>query len=66
MAAFLRQRASGPAVVVGHSLGGYIAIRLAGATPAEVVRATVLEDPGLEDPAFDSLERLAAQLTVPP
>ena len=65
VAAFLRQRASGPAVVVGHSLGGYIAIRLAGAAP-DLVARMVLEDPGLEDPAFDSPQRLAAQLTVPP
>jgi pimeloyl-ACP methyl ester carboxylesterase len=45
-AEFLRQVVGEPAYIVGHSLGGLVAIQL-GAVVPELVRAMVLEDPPL-------------------
>ena len=44
--AFLRAQATEPAVLMGHSLGGNVAVAVAAQAP-ELVRALVLEDPGL-------------------
>lgn len=46
VAAFLRQVVGRPALMVGHSLGGLVAVWLATHTP-ELLSGLVLEDPGL-------------------
>ncbi|MCG6568775.1 alpha/beta fold hydrolase [Tessaracoccus sp. ZS01] len=45
-----------PALVVGHSLGGLVAARVAQAYP-ELVRALVLEDPAKPAPHWEAAER---------
>jgi pimeloyl-ACP methyl ester carboxylesterase len=44
--AFLRQQVGEPAVLLGHSLGGMVAVQVAAQAP-DTVRALVLEDPPL-------------------
>jgi pimeloyl-ACP methyl ester carboxylesterase len=62
---FLAALASGPALVVGHSLGGAIAIALAARRP-ELVRGLVLIATCVKLPLVDSLgERLVAYLPAP-
>lgn len=46
VAAFLRQVVARPALVVGHSLGGLVAVWLAGQAPC-LVRGLLLSEPGL-------------------
>jgi pimeloyl-ACP methyl ester carboxylesterase len=46
IAAFIESAGCGPAVVIGHSLGGLVAAELAASRP-DLVRALVLEDPPL-------------------
>ncbi|GAA1442115.1 alpha/beta hydrolase [Nocardiopsis tropica] len=59
-AAFLEHLGAGPAIVLGHSLGGVTAYQLAARRP-ELVRALVVEDIGavtdsseVENPVFDT------------
>jgi N-formylmaleamate deformylase len=49
VAAFIRGMHTGPAVVVGHSMGARIALRMAARDP-ELVRALVLVDPPTDGP----------------
>jgi pimeloyl-ACP methyl ester carboxylesterase len=63
-AAEVLEDVTGPAVVIGHSMGGQTASLLAAEHP-DLVRAVVLEDPKFydasENPAFNPLEGLAHQ-----
>jgi pimeloyl-ACP methyl ester carboxylesterase len=44
--AFLEQIVGGPAIVMGHSLGGLVTVWLAAHRP-KLIRGAILEDPGL-------------------